>query len=160
MIAKDDISEGVDSDLSPSIENSDTEADTFARSTHTIAFKVIGCTKERRYQELLEWASVLIDAGVFVPVEITVESDNPVDPGAIAFMCEMDGSFQRVGYVVKEVRDAVYNALTRNDITTVKFKWIKYISDWYRMGPGYFAAVIITKKGVWPRNVVRVQSTR
>ncbi len=100
------------------------------------------------YQELLERASVLIDAGVFVPVEVPVEvrveSDNP---GAIAFMCEMDGSFQRVGYVVKEVRDAVYNALTRNDITTVKFKWIKYISDWYRMGP---AAVIITKKGVWP----------
>ncbi len=64
--------------------------------------------------------SVLIDAGVFVPVEVRVESDNPVDPGAIVFMCEMDGS------VVKEVRDAVYNALTRNKIITVKFKWIKY----------------------------------
>lgn len=43
-----DISEGIDSDLSPSTEYSDTEADTFARSTHTIAFKVIGCTKDTK----------------------------------------------------------------------------------------------------------------
>ncbi len=37
-------------------------------------------------------------------------------------MCNVDGSFKRVGYVVKEARDAVYDALIRNDITVVKFK--------------------------------------
>ncbi len=33
-------------------------------------------------------------------------------------MCNVDGSFKRVGYI----RDAVYDALIRNAITVVKFK--------------------------------------
>ncbi len=59
-------------------------------------------------------------------------------------MCNVDGSFKRVGYI----RDAVYDALIRNAITVVN-----QVSDWYCMGPGFFAAVNITTKGVWPPNV-------
>ncbi len=53
---------------------------------------------------------------------------------------------------MKEARDAVYDALIRNDITVVKFKWVKYVSDWYiPYGPRVFFANITTK-GVWPSN--------
>ena len=41
--------------------------------------------------------------------------------------------FQRVGYVVKEVQDAVHAALASNAIIDVS---IKYVTDWYRMDQG------------------------
>ena len=44
------------------------------------------------------------------------------------------------------MKEAVYDALIRNDITVVTFKWVKYVSDWYiPYGPS-------TMKGVWPSN--------
>ncbi len=61
-------------------------------------------------------------------------------------MCNVDGSFKRVVYVVKEARDAVYDALIKNDITVVKFKSVTG-TVWA------LAAVNITTKGVWPPNV-------
>ncbi len=149
-----------DHESSPAQDHSDAESELWTGRTHTIPFKVIGCTKETRYQDVLRRASSLRNAGVAIPVELRIEPGNPVDPNAIAFMCSVDGCFERVGYVVKEARDAVHDALTRNDITLIKLKWVKYVTDWYRMGPGFFAAVNITKKGVWPTNVVMVKSTR
>jgi len=156
----DSSSEASSESISPA--NSDVEADSEAtvRPTHTISFKVIGCTKETRYQQALQVASRQLDVGVHVPVHIEVEPGNPVDPNAIAFMCNVNGSIQRIGYVVKEAKSAVLQALNVNDIIAVKFKWVRYVTDWYRMGPGYFAAVNITKKGMWPVQVVRARSTR
>ena len=90
-----------------------------------------------------------MDEGHNVPVKLSPEPENPVDPKAMAFLCEMDGKFQRIGYVVKEVQQAVRNALNARDVIDVRFKWVKYISDWYRCGPGYFAGVNVTTKGVW-----------
>ena len=69
-----------------------------------------------------------------VPVELRAEPENPVDPNAIAFMCNIGDCFKRVGYVVREAQGAVHNALLRDDIITLKFKWVKYTSDWYRSG--------------------------
>ncbi len=63
-------------------------------------------------------------------------------------MCNVDGSFKRVGYVVKDARNAVYDSFIRNDITVVKFKSVT--GTVLTQG---FAAVNITTKGVWPPNV-------
>ena len=130
------------------------------RSTHTVTFKVIGCTKESQYQHILQKAQNLIDDHQNISVKLCPEPDNPFDHKAIAFMCKIDGKYQRIGYVVKEVQEAVQAALDADDITQVEFKWVKFISDWYRCGPGYFAGVNVTRKGVWPSVVVRAQSTR
>ena len=51
------------------------------------------------------------------------------------------------------MKEAVYNALIRNDITVVTFKWVKYVSDcmvYTVWAQGFFAN--ITTKGVWPSN--------
>ena len=39
---------------------------------------------------------------------------------------------------MKEARDAVHNALIRNDITVVTFKWVKYVSDFVKMPKNTF----------------------
>ena len=101
---------------------------------------MIGCTKETQYQNILEQCRDLLEDGHSVCVKLSPEPDNVFDPKAIAFLCEVDNKSQRIGYVVKEVQDAVHAALIVNDITNVSFKWIKYITDWYRCGPGIFFA--------------------
>ena len=141
-------------------DHSDAESDANIRPTHTIPFKVFRCTKETDYQQTLRMASSQLDRRATVAVQLKVEPDNPVDPNAVAFVCNMDGTFKRIGYVVKEAQSAVRDALHRNDVIAVRFKWVKYVSDWYRMEPGYFAAVNITKRGMWPLHVVQVKSTR
>ena len=129
-------------------------------TSHTVTFKVIGCTKESRYQSKLQTAKTLLDSGATVPVQVTPEPLNPVDPLAIAFTCNLGGKWQQIGCVVKEACPHVHDAITSNAIVKTEFKWIKYITDWYRMGPGFFAGVSITKNGVWPPPVVRSRSTR
>lgn len=155
-------SDSFQSDNSPSCSphDSDAEEDSAARGTHTVVFKVIGCTKEPQYQYILEKARNLMEQGQSVCVKLSPEPDNPFDPKAIAFLCKVDEKYERVGYVVREVQDAVHVALSANDIIDVSFKWIKYITDWYRSGPGYFAGIYVTKKGVWPKHVIRAMSTR
>ena len=74
-------------------------------------------------------------------------------------MCDINDGFQRIGYVVEEATAAVHDAIARNDITVVKLKWVKYVSDWFRSGPGCFAAVSITKKGVWSPSVEKYTMT-
>lgn len=70
------------SELVPSEEHSDPEA---ATSFHTVTFKVIGCTREARYQRVLRDAKNLLDQDVYVDVKLHPEPDNPFgrDPEAI-----------------------------------------------------------------------------
>ena len=141
---------------------SDAEADRgrVPESRHTVTFKVIGCKKESRYQETLMWARDAMESGSVVKVELTPEPSNPYDPKAIAFRCLKDGQFHRIGYVVSEILDHVHASLQSDLVTDVSFKWIKYISDWTRSGPGFFAGINVTKLGRWPNAVVRAASTR
>ena len=68
-------------------------------------FKCIGSLKEHRYQELLALAKKKINEGVTVQVSIKKELDNPVDSKAIAFACDVSGTWERIGYVVQESCD-------------------------------------------------------
>ena len=92
-----------------------------------------------------------------VKVELRPEPNNPWDAQAIAFFCELDSKWHRIGYVVKECVQSVHNALSMHQI---EFKWVKYIVHWSKSGPGWYAGIRITKKGgYWPNIVVKSGST-
>ena len=57
--------------------------------------------------------------------------------------------------VLTDVHDAM-----KNLITVVKFAWVKNIVTWTRSGPGYFAGISITQKGMWSKEVCQSASSR
>ncbi len=141
-------------------DNSPSGAGTSPTVMHTVKFKCIGVTLDTSYQSVLRRARDIRSARVYVPVRLQPEPHNPVDAKAIAFVCEVDGKWQRIGYVVTQVLDEVHDALQTRKIISVRFAWIKYISDWTRSGPGYFAGIYITRHGNWSSNVTFYASTR
>ena len=54
-----------------------------------------------------------------------------------------DQQWYRIGYVVREIVDA----MASNVISEVSFGWVKYRIDFKRSGPGFYAAIDITRKG-------------
>ena len=58
------------------------------------------------------------------------------------------------------ILDEVHYAIGNNLVVEVKFQWVKYITDWIRSGPGYFAGIAVTSSDQWESNVVRFKSTR
>lgn len=44
-------------------------------------------------------------------------------------------------------------------IVGIQFDWIRFITHWSRSGPGWYCGIKITKKGDWPKEVVRCAST-
>ena len=68
--------------------------------THSMVFICIGATKEMRYQELLALANRQMRNSEVVPVQLQKEPGNPVDSNAIAFICQANKDWERIGYVV------------------------------------------------------------
>lgn len=130
------------------------------QGSHEVVFKCIGATKSRDYQNVLKKARDVIIAGHRVPVKLCPEPLNPYNPKAIAFQCCMDGKWYRIGYVVDEIVSEVHAAMDQHAITSVEFSWIRYITEWSRSGPGFFAGIAVTKSGAWPACVVRAGSTK
>ena len=63
---------------------------------------------------ILSVANEKLENGEIVPVKLYPEPDNPVDSKAIAFMCLIANSvWERNGYVVMEVLDEFYEAMSR-----------------------------------------------
>ena len=110
---------------------------------------------------MLEKANTLLQAGNNVKVGVFPEPTNPVDSKAIAIKCLLDDhQWYRIGYIVREILDDVNDALASNAITEVKFGWLKYRIDFKRSGPGFYAAIDITRKGCWSPAVCRAASPR
>ena len=128
--------------------------------THTVVFKCIGSVRDADYQNTLRVARDLIARGETVPVRVNPEPTNIKDARALVFECEIDKEWKKVGYVVKEVLEDVRSAINKKEIFNVKFDWIKYITDWTRSGPGYFAVIRISKNGDWGPKVTQYSSTR
>ena len=129
--------------------------------THTVTFKCIGVTHDFNIQEVLRKVSMLLDQEDFkVPVKIVPEPDNQYDSKAIAFMCELDGKWEKIRYIVREALDDVHQALIEKRIVSVKFAWVKYVVMWMRTGPGYYAGINIAVNGEWSKDVCRCASTR
>ena len=92
----------------------------------------------------------LLRAKKSVRVGLFPEPTNPVDAKAIAIKCQLDGNdWHRIGYIVREALDEVHAALQQNAITSVSFGWVKSRIDFHRSGPGFYAAIAITRKGSW-----------
>ena len=142
--------------------NSNTDSDATQCSTvvqSTVTFKCIGCQHRTSSQDTLEVVSELLDQGEAVPVNVFPEEENPHDSKAIAFKCWVNNKWKRIGYVVKEARDAVHEARRAGIITQVPFKWAKYKSRFGRSGPGLYAGINITKYGAWGTEVHRCASS-
>ena len=71
-----------------------------------------------------------------------------------------------IGYVVSELLEEVHDATNAGSILSVQFAWIRYIIDWSRSGPGFFAGIAgiagtaIEKTGEWSSSAKRAASTR
>ena len=143
-------------------ENSedDSDAANCIEVQHTVTFKCIGTTHDFHAQNTLRSVSQLLAKGDVVPVNIYPEPNNCYDSKAIAFKCWLDDDWHRIGYIVKEALDAVHEARDNDEIINVFFKWAKYLVNWTRSGPGYYAGINITKHGQLPTAVCACASTR
>lgn len=126
--------------------------------THKVVFKCIGATKEKRYQQTLSMASKIMKQGTKVQVKLQKEPDNPYDSRAIAFICNINSQWVRIGYIVKEALDAVHSALDSAEIIDIEFDWVKYVVHF--KDPGWYAGISITKRGNWPIHVLRCHASR
>lgn len=120
----------------------------------TVTFKCIGVTRSDCYQEALKKASKLMQEGNSVPVKVIPEPTNPYDSRAISFQCQLYQKWHVIGYVVSELCESVHDAISSNSIVSTTFAWAK-LKVVRTTGPGYYAAINITRKGVWPPIVHR-----
>lgn len=155
IVSDGEVSNG--NDLEPSTIDTDDdeeEADHGVPAiTHSVVFKCIGATKEMRYQELLALASRRMRNGELVPVKLQKEPGNPFDSNAVAFMCQADTDWERIGYVVSEALPDVNNAMDNDKIIKVYFDWIKYVV--YFKYPGWYAGITVTRNGNWSNIVTQ-----
>lgn len=113
-------------------------------SSSTVTFKCIGVTRESCYQNVLQEVARLMQEGEEVSVKVVPEPDNPFDARAVSFRCKLAQSWHTIGYVIKELCDSVHAAISGGNLIISKFAWVK------TTGPGYYAAINITRTGDWP----------
>ena len=129
-------------------------------TSHTVTFKCMGTTKDNDHQETLRATSGLLREGSDVPVRLRPEPDNPVDANAIAFECQIGSDWKRIGYVVRDILMEVHEAITKQNIISVKIAWIKYLLCWKNSGPGFYAGINVSICGSWSPKCIRVASTK
>ena len=105
-------------------------------TTHTVTFKCMGTTKDSDIQETLRYVASAIKEGKDTPVRLKPEPENPVDANAISFECRIQEDWKKIGYVVQETLTVVHDAITRQDILSIKIAWVKFLLCWSRSGPG------------------------
>lgn len=157
-------SDGSSVEESSEEESSDPEPQQSSHSargaTHSITFKCIGATKSQDYQRALRKGRDILRSGQAVPVAIVHEPSNPRDSKALAFVCTLEDKKHTIGYIIREVLDEVHLAISNGSIVSVKVAWIRYITDWTRSGPGFFAGINIEIFGRWSANAASHASTR
>ena len=121
----------------------------------TVTFKCIGVTRNPSYQEVLKAVNELLRKGNNVPVKPILEPTNPFDSHAVSFQCQLNNRWNVIGYVIRELSDYVRDAILSQDIVATKFLWVKY-KVVRTTGPGFYAAINITRKGQWPSAVCKL----
>lgn len=127
---------------------------------HTVTFKCIGSNRSSTSQRALKAITQLSGDVKDVPVKLHPEPENPVDSEAIAFIAKISGKWHTIGYFFREALPHVHMAVQADKITSVEFSWVKYMVQWSRSGPGYYAGINVTTKGKWPLVVMHSASTR
>ena len=59
-----------------------------------------------------------------------------------------------------ELLEEVHAAIKEKKIISVKFSWVRYITEWSHSGPGFFAGIEIRKKGPWSLTAIGSASTK
>ena len=95
-------------------------------TSHTVTFKCMRTTKDSDHQATLHAASGLLREGSDVQVLFRPEPDNP-DANTIAFDCLIGSDSKRSGYVLQDILMEVHEAITKENIISVKIAWIKYL---------------------------------
>ena len=124
--------------------------------THAITFKCIGAVRDKISQHTLQAVRDRMERGYSVPVKLQPEPDNLWDPKAISFLCNIEDKWTRIGYIVRELADEVQEAITKNQIMSVKFAWVKFMTKWEH---GMYAGIEITRIGQWSQRVMARRST-
>ena len=117
--------------------------------THTVRFKCVGGNYDVNAQETLSQVTKLLRRGIEVPVTIIPEPNNQFDSKAIYFLCKVNDTWHKIGYIVREALDDVHLACTSGRILEIKVAWAQYLVMWTRSGPGFYAGIDITVKGRW-----------
>ena len=136
--------------------SNDEVIDAVSSITHSVVFKCIGTHKEAHYQDLLSLVAKIMEEGRTVSVRLQKEPQNPVDAQAIAFQCKVKDKWERIGYVVQEVLEAVHDAMDDQKIVSADFDWVKYILHFKNRG--WYAGTIVTKQGQWPPKVLQYRA--
>ena len=131
---------------------SETEADV-SPTTHTLTFKCMGTVKDPNHQDALREAAASLKDGNETPVRLQPEPENPFDANAIAFDCLTDNGWRRIGYV------DIHDALSKEEIISVKFAWVKFLLCWRHSGPGFCVGVDVSKRGSWSLTCKHFAST-
>lgn len=138
--------------------STDSDAEEKEPTLTTCTLKCIGVTRSASYQETLKEVNKSIKDGNAVPVKVVPEPSNPYNSRAISFQCQLQQKWHTIGYVVHEICDSVHDALSSNSIVSVQFAWVKY-KVVKNTGPGYYAAIDVTRRGTWPPVVTQSANT-
>lgn len=76
----------------------------------------MGTLFEQSRQNALEKTADLMRKGDSIPVKLVPEPENKYNSKAIAFHCKLEGKWYSIGYVVREVLDAVHRAIQEKNI--------------------------------------------
>ncbi len=127
-------------------------------SCHVVTFKCIGRTKSRDYQSALKKARDMLriiktKTIIMCPSLWCLNQPIHVIPKHwLLFVWLMANNTQ-----LSELLDEVHAARNVGSNVSVKFSWIRYVTQWSRSGP---AGIDIEKNGMWSTNVVSRQSTK
>ena len=119
-----------------------------------MVFKCIDATRDTEQQRVLKLVHDSLKSGNTVSVKLESEPNNPFDARAIAFMAFIENTWQRIGYVVREVLEHVHDALRNNSIVTIEFAWIKYLLSFPSLDLVILQPVNITRQGEWSNLVI------
>ena len=150
----------LETDLESDSDSETTIPSFLPTQTHTVTFKCMGSVHDPNSQEVLCKISRIHRDGGDVAVRVEPEPKNQYDSKAIAFTCQVDGKWQRIGYVVRECLEHVHTAVREKRLLSVKISWAKYLVCWSYSGPGYYAGINMSISGEWHNDVVHCQSTR
>ena len=140
----------------PSGSGADSDQDIDATES-SVTFKVIGVLRDPEIQTTLKEIIDQRDRGEDVKVRLTPEPTNVFDSRAICFEASHNGSWRRIGYIVREIVEDVHLAINNGSISNVEFAWVKY--KLWKKAPGYYAAVTVTRTGLWSQSVHQARST-
>jgi len=138
--------------------STESDIDTEDITLDTVTFKCVGVTRDPSYQEVLKLVNEQLQKGNDVHVKPVLEPNKPFDSHAVSYQCQLDYSWNVIGYVVQELSDYVRDAILTEAIVATKFSWVKY-KVVRTTGPGFYAAINITRKGQWPPAVYKLANS-